>query len=317
MSTEDHPDILRRGVNVWNDWRRANPEIIPDLHMASLMNRDLQGADLHAANLEWADLLSSNLSGADLRGANLHGVDARESKFINAQLQGANLHGAMLIDSDFSGADLTGCSVYGVSAWNVQLGGTVQQSLVITRPTEPKITVDDLQVAQFIYLLLNHANLRTVLNSMAERAVLILGRFGGGGLKVLYAVAESLREEGYLPIIFDFERRKSSNYTETVKTLAGLSRFVVADLSGPSVPQELYAVVPHFKLPFVVILERGRRPYSMYRDILEYDWVIKPVVRFSSAKDLKGLVAKKIIAPAEARFEYRKQLLDELFGTSE
>src|SRR5215213_802516 len=201
MNTAEHPDILRTGVSVWNEWRRANPDIVPDLHMASLMNKDLRGADLRGANLEWADLLSSDLSGADLRKANLHGVDARNSKFINAQLQGANLYGAVLIDSDFTAADLTGSCVYGVSAWNVQLDAAIQQSLVITRPDEPKITVDDLQVAQFIYFILNHANLRTVLNSMTQRGVLILGRFGGGGLDVLYAVADSLREKGYLPII--------------------------------------------------------------------------------------------------------------------
>jgi hypothetical protein len=60
------------------------------------------------------------------------------------------------------------------------------------------------------------------------------------------------------------------NYTETVKTLAGLARFVIVDLSGPSVPQELYATVPHFKIPFVPILEEARKPYAMAVDILEY-----------------------------------------------
>jgi hypothetical protein len=116
------------------------------------------------------------------------------------------------------------------------------------------ITVDDLEVAQFIYLLLNHKKLRNVFNAVTERGVLLLGRFGGGGLEVLQAVADRLREEKYLPIIFDFDRPQNRNYTETVKTLAGLSRFIVADLSGPSVPQELYATVPHFKIPFVPIL---------------------------------------------------------------
>jgi len=111
MNTAEHPDILRTGVSVWNEWRRANPDIVPDLHMASLMNRDLHGADLRGANLEWADLLASDLSRADLRQANFHGVDARNSKFMNAQLQGANLYGAVLIDSDLTGGDLTGSCV--------------------------------------------------------------------------------------------------------------------------------------------------------------------------------------------------------------
>jgi hypothetical protein len=56
-------------------------------------------------------------------------------------------------------------------------------------------------------------------------------------------------------MIFDFDRPDSRNYTEMVKILVGLSRFVIVDLSGPSVPQELYATIPHFKIPFVPIGE--------------------------------------------------------------
>lgn len=99
------------------------------------------------------------------------------------------------------------------------------------------------------YLLLNHKKLRNVLNAITEQGVLLLGRFGGSGLGVLQAVAAKLREENYLPIIFDFERPRARNYTETVKTLAGLSRLIIADLSGPSVPQELYATVPISRSP--------------------------------------------------------------------
>ena len=56
-----------------------------------------------------------------------------------------------------------------------------------------------------------------------------------------------LREYGYLPMIFEFARPVDKTYTDTVRTLAGLARFVVVDLSGPSAPQELYATVPHQK----------------------------------------------------------------------
>jgi hypothetical protein len=83
-----------------------------------------------------------------------------------------------------------------------------------------------------------------------------------GGLEALQAIAAKLREENYLPIIFDFQRPQDRNYTETVKTLAGLVRFIIADLSGPSVPQELYATVPHFKIrscPFLSLGESNLR----------------------------------------------------------
>ena len=148
-------------------------------------------------------------------------------------------------------ASLNNCFVYGISVWDVQLVKTDQLNLSITDPSsnDSIITVDNLEVAQFIYLLLNHKKLRDVFNAVTERGVLLLGRFSGGGLEVLQAIAAKLREESYLPIIFDFERPQDRNYTETIKTLTGLSRFVIADLSGPSVPQELYATIPHFKIP--------------------------------------------------------------------
>src|SRR5215472_6384498 len=85
----------------------------------------------------------------------------------------------------------------------------------------------------------------------------------------------SFERAKYLPIIFDFDRPRDRNYTETVKTLVGLSRFVIVDMSGPSVPQELYATVPHFKIPFIPIIEEGRPVYAMFADLLEYPWVLR------------------------------------------
>ena len=115
-------------------------------------------------------------------------------------------------------------------------------------------------------------------------------------------------------MIFDFPRDPNRNYTETVMTLAGLSRFVVVDLSGPSVPQELSATVPHFKIPFVPILQRGRHPWAMFTDILEYEWVLKPIVEFEDNTSLLKMLNDRIVGPAEARVMQRQQLLQELFG---
>ncbi len=206
------------------------------------------------------------------------------------------------------------CYIYGISVWNVQLEGAIQENLVITPYAQAKISVDNLEVAQFIYLLLNHKKLRDVFNAVTERGVLILGRFGGGGLEVLQAIAAKLREENYLPIIFDFERPQDRNFTETVKTLAGLSRFIIADLSGPSVPQELYATVPHFKVPLVPIIEVGRKPFAMAVDILEYPWVVRPPVMFATTEELLEQLPTKVIAPAEEKHQARQKLLDELFN---
>jgi hypothetical protein len=204
--------------------------------------------------------------------------------------------------------------VYGISAWDVHLDGAQQIGLIITPEGQPTITVDSLEVAQFIYLLLQYEKLRDVLNSVVERGVLILGRFGGGGLELLHAIAAKLRETNYLPMIFDFERPDDRNFTETVKTLVGLSRFVVVDLSGPSVPQELYATIPHFKIPFVPIIEKGRKIHSMFPDLAEYPWVLKPVVEFENIEHLLELLPSMVILPAEEKVKARQLLLQQLFN---
>jgi hypothetical protein len=66
------------------------------------------------------------------------------------------LETAILVSSRLDRADLTGAFVFGISASNLSLDGAVQKNLVIQRSkNDAPITLDDLEVAQFIYLLLN------------------------------------------------------------------------------------------------------------------------------------------------------------------
>jgi hypothetical protein len=56
-----------------------------------------------------------------------------------------------LVETNLVDATLTDCAIYGISAWGVELSeGTKQQGLIITRPVEPAVTVDDLEIAQFV-----------------------------------------------------------------------------------------------------------------------------------------------------------------------
>lgn len=318
LSKVDLGEADLRETNLWGanltgaNLRGAN------LRKAILGEAHLSGTDLREAIFDGATFSGANLSRAYLQGANLQhvnlsGTDLSYAHLQEADLTGADLSGSVLVRTNLWGATLTNCRVYGVAVWDVELVGVKQLNLIITRDDQSTITVDDLEVAQFIYLLLNHKKLRNVLNAVTKKGVLVLGRFGEGGLEVLQAIAGKLREEHYLPIIFDFERPQDRNYTETVKTLAGLARFIIADLSGPSVPQELYATIPHFKIPFVPIIEAGRNLYAMAVDLLEYPWVIRPPVTFASMEELLSFIPSRIIAPAEEKHQARQQLLDELF----
>lgn len=280
----------------------------------SLWGTLLAGANLTKGYFDRSDLQAAHMPGAHVTDASLRQVDLSGANLSGADLSGADLSLAKLVDTNLKGATLTGCRIYGISAWNLELEGAKQWNLNVSNEGESAVMVDNLEVAQFIYLLLNHKKLRDVLNAITERGVLILGRFGGGGLEVLQTIAAKLRESKYQPFIFDFDRPADRNYTETLKTLVGLSRFVIVDLSGPSVPQELYATVPHFKIPFVPIIEEGRRQYSMVVDILEYPWVLNPPVRFVDVEHLVRVLPTKIIAPAEILVKDRQDRFADLFN---
>jgi hypothetical protein len=74
MADEEHVDLLKQGVEVWNKWRQKTPDVKADLHDA-----DLSGADLDRANLRRADLGGANLNGAKLNGADLAAGHGRPS----------------------------------------------------------------------------------------------------------------------------------------------------------------------------------------------------------------------------------------------
>lgn len=196
-------DILCEGVDAWNDWRKENPEVShPILRGAELFQMDLAGVDLSGADLSWAELFQTNFTGADLSGADLEGANLSRANLGAANLRGANLSGAQLIAVDLRDAMLTGSFVHGVSVWDVKVNDcTKQQNLVITgRGDPPVITVDNIKVAQFIYLLLNNQEIRDVIHAITSQAVLILGRFSKKRKPVLDAIQNELRKHNYLPI---------------------------------------------------------------------------------------------------------------------
>ena len=163
-----------------------------DLTEASLCGAGLYGANLTAAMLHGVNLIGSTLDGADLRAAWLHDVNLRAAHLIGANLRGADLQGATLVDTNLTDADLTGCRIYGVSAWSLKLERAKQQNLVITKYDEPTVTVDDIEVAQFVYLLLHNEKIRNVIDTIGKKGVLLLGRFTEGRMVVLERLRDKL-----------------------------------------------------------------------------------------------------------------------------
>ncbi|ARV59125.1 hypothetical protein BZZ01_11170 [Nostocales cyanobacterium HT-58-2] len=270
-----------------------------DLSKANLCKANLYFAGLHQANLTKADCTGATFYQADLGAA-----DLTRTNFCNADLREANLMGTRLVNTNFENADLTGSSIWGVSAWDLKLDGAKQSDLVITPKDAPSITVDNLEVAQFVYLLLDNKKIRDVIDTITSRAVLILGRFTPERKLILDAVRDALRQHNFVPLMFDFDRPKDRDFTETIVTLCGMCRFIVADITNPkSSPLELQATVPSYMIPFVPILQEGEEPFSMFRDLKnKHDWVLNTLIYDSVENLVKGF-KKAIILPALEKSE--------------
>jgi hypothetical protein len=205
------------------------------------------------------------------------------------------------VETDLTGADLTGCRIFGLSAWGLKLDRAKQQNLIITGEHEPKITVDHIEVAQFVYLMLHNEKIRDVIDTVTSKAVLILGRFTDNRKAVLDTLREELRKHDYLPILFDFDVPATRDTTETITLLARMARFIIADLTDPSsVPHELQAIVPTLEVPVQPLLEGPSQPFSMFKDYLKYDWVL-PIYQYEGPEQLLKMLPEKVIGPSEAK----------------
>lgn len=276
-----------------------------DLSDARLIEADLWGADL-----DHADLSRAKLNGVNLTGANLSKVKLNDSQLIQANLRKANLNGADLSNADLTGvtlvgteidgAKVSGSRVYEINVWDVTGKFEEQKDLVITPHGSPIVTVDNIKVAQFIYSILNNEEIREVINTLTSKSVLILGRFTIPERKaVLDALRNKLREYDLLPIVFDFDRPTDKDFTETIKTLAGLSYFVIADITNPkSSPLELQATVPDYQIPFVPIIQEGEFPFAMMVDLQKkYPWVLDTLT-YDSIGTLINSLKPAILDPA-------------------
>ena len=268
---------------------------------ARLQSASLHGACISGGRLMEADLRGADLTGIDLQNADLSGANLAGARLQDARLQGSNLSRANLVGADLRGANLCGCRVYGVSAWDVRIDDNeaLRRDLIVTPGDQAEVAVDNIEVAQFVYLLLTNPKIRGVIDTVCKKGVLILGRFTAERKAVLDALRDGLRQRGYVPMIFDFDKPEQRDLTETVKTLAGLSRFIIADITNPrSNPLELQATVPDYMVPLVPIIAEREEPFPMFKDLwIKYNWVLDPL-EYPDGQALLKVLDAAIIAPA-------------------
>lgn len=332
MGNEEHLAKLKEGVEAWNQWRDENPDVRPalceavlvgaNLRDANLSYADLSGADVSGATLIGATLVRANLTGANLNRADLSEADLTEANLLSAYLSGANLNeadlpaanliqanlreanlsganlwGVNMVEANLEDANLTGAIIYGISAWNVKTNeGTRQENLLITPSGEAIITVDNLEVAQFIYLLLNNEKIRHVIDTITSKVVLILGRFSDERTPVLEALREKLRHHDLVPILFTFDKPASETFIGTVETLARMARFVIADFTDPrEVRREVEVIVRNVDVPVQPLLLEGENvPVPLQDYYQKKKPFVRPIHYYRSKEHLLETLSKLI-----------------------
>ena len=84
MANRKHVARLKQGVDAWNQWRRENPKIRPNLSKTDLIRATLNGADLRRTDLGEADLSHADLSGAQMSGADKRWSFVRSARSLSA-----------------------------------------------------------------------------------------------------------------------------------------------------------------------------------------------------------------------------------------
>jgi uncharacterized protein YjbI with pentapeptide repeats len=277
-----------------------------DLALGDFMECKLAGARFENANTRDVRFYYCDLTFARLAGCNLHGSNFKAAILDRTDLSGAQIEDSFMLQTVFLGTDLRGstikdCFVYGVSVWDVVTDEhTVQSNLTITTSRTNGISVDNLVMAQFMYLLIHNPNLRTVLDTMNSKIVLILGAFGADRITVLQTLREQLRRFGYVPVLFDFAGPDTKTISDTVMAIASMARFVVVDISDPRCsPHETSMIASNLGIPIQAIIENGQKPWAMFRDLRhKFRYVLAPLT-YEGPNQLMTQLKECVIDPCE------------------
>lgn len=308
-------------------WINLSFEDFEKIKFKYLEKGELVGPDFSYADLTGADFLSAKLMNSDfegsiikdtkfhaslIMGSNFKNSIVNNSSFLSANLWGSNFNSAIIRDSDFNGcnlsnvdlsnAEISNCYIYGISAWEIKRNdSTKTNNLIITRRFSKgaEINVDDIELAQFISLIMDNKKISNLINSMRTKSVLILGSFNNKTKLVLDRIKEVLPNYNLIPIVFDFIPSEKQDLIETVKTIALLSSFVIVDLSIPAGQlHELASIVRETYIPFATIADKDSKQTIMLNEFRHQYWFRSDKFMYSIEKykeQIPSLLENEII----------------------
>ena len=311
-----HSDLTKANMSGVTAFRAHLETAI--LEKAIIMEADLTGSHFWLANCDSARfngtiLIDANFREADLQYADFRGVNLAHVNLSKADLRKANLSGTsitetILCEANLEGADLSRARIYGVSAWNVRTDDeTKQNDLVITRDDEPRMTVDNIKVAQFIHLIINNEQISDIIDTVATKAVLILGSFSHKQMPIIQAIQDKMRSVGYLPMTLDFEAPRLKNWLETVQILAHMCRFVIVDMTVKGLVLVELGVLPQISAPIQPILAADELVVGPAGVMFERCRKVFPTHRYKDSVELLRSLEEKLIPDID---EYLKKALE-------
>lgn len=153
MANPEHLNLLKKGVEEWNDWiakerlrarggiRHEGARIGTASFWPDLRGADLSGLDLYQgkAGAGWTgiDLIGADLRGALLRNtliawANLVGASLYQADLEGATLNSSRLDGSNLSEANLTNANIAGCNFLMANLKNARLAGVHIASTVFS-----------------------------------------------------------------------------------------------------------------------------------------------------------------------------------------
>jgi uncharacterized protein YjbI with pentapeptide repeats len=308
-----------------------------DLREANLNGAVLGGADLSGANLSGADfraayLSQANLSDADLSRTNLSTAIAPDARFersrlFSTKLKEANVSGASFVwadlvqvgmtktdlsradlsyariaESDLTQTRLVDCIVTGIRVTHLSLEGAKQSNLALAFGNTYPILIADLEIAQFLSIILENDRIRNTIGLPFSKLVLILGCFAAERRTLLDTMRGELANAGYQVAAIDFSNVTMRLDTRILTSLAGLARFVIAEITEPrGILQALVLMVESAPpVPIQIVYDQGARPGRLHESMKRYNWVFAPR-SYRGGGELVKLLREDLIGVSEAK----------------
>ena len=103
--------------------------------------------------------------------------------------------------------------------------------------------------------------------------------------------------------MFDFKKPKSRDTIETIRTLAGMSKFIIADLTdAKSVIHEMQAIVPDFpSVPVRLIIIKSQEEPGMFDHIRQFRSVVTGAFKYENSEEVIRSINESILEPVEAK----------------